>query len=255
MSHLVSHVFLLALFIVSIVYPPIIPPPECWLYAGWCEGLLLSWLCGMLLSQLSQTAENTGLAWIRVFLLVISATALICHLFAVAFQLNHNFLAWILLCNIQLAVEVAVGFIQLLEFLMLHHLFGPWAIIIKNLMKDLRHFAIILLLFHTTFSLSLTAICQPVPPETRHQCNYSVNSSNNNVSEPVMTPLNVCFALFCSLWLNRAKGHLDISFRPHSYLDSSCLWNLSGGDGDSAAQPAHCHDEQHIPEHPVSVGH
>ncbi|XP_026785883.3 transient receptor potential cation channel, subfamily N, member 1 [Pangasianodon hypophthalmus] len=182
MSHLVSHVFLLALFILTIVYPPMSPPSECRLIPGWCEWLLLTWLCGMLVSELSRTAERAGLAWIRVLLLVFSALAVFCHLLAVVLQSSHEAISRCLFArNFLLAVAMTLGFIQFLEFLMFHHLFGPWAIIITKLMKDLCRFATILLLFHTAFCLSLTAVCHPL---TGPQSNYSVNSSNKNVSDP-----------------------------------------------------------------------
>ncbi|XP_048059090.1 transient receptor potential cation channel, subfamily N, member 1 isoform X2 [Megalobrama amblycephala] len=53
MSHLVSHLFLLALFILTIVYPPINPLSQGRLVPGWSECLLLIWLCGMLVSELT----------------------------------------------------------------------------------------------------------------------------------------------------------------------------------------------------------
>lgn len=110
---------------------------------------------------------------------------------------------------------------------------------------------------HSTALSCLTATCQLVYPATGLQSNYSVISSNKNVHEPEMTPWMSCFAIFHSLRLNWSKGHSV--FRPFScqdsWLDSVCLWNLSGGDGDCAAQCAHCHDEQHIPVHPGSLRH
>ncbi|XP_050993076.1 transient receptor potential cation channel, subfamily N, member 1 isoform X2 [Labeo rohita] len=53
MSHLVSHVFLLALFILTIVYPPVNPVSQGHVVPGWSECLLLIWLCGMLVSELT----------------------------------------------------------------------------------------------------------------------------------------------------------------------------------------------------------
>ncbi|KAI7798397.1 transient receptor potential cation channel [Triplophysa rosa] len=196
MSHLVSHVFLLALFILTIVCPrsqaPLIP--------GWSECLLLIWLCGLLVSELTFPGERAGLAWIRLLLLGFSAAALLCHILAVLTQLcypAHEFHQHCLFArNVLLAVAMTLGFIQLLEFLTFHHLFGPWAIIIRDLIKDLCRFAVILMLFHTAFTLSLTALYQPV----YHPANPQDNSSANATDVAVPGPLNMSFLLFFALF-------------------------------------------------------
>lgn len=194
MSHLVSHVFLLALFILTIVYPPINPLSQGRLVPGWSECLLLIWLCGMLVSELTLPGERTGLAWIRLLLLGFSAAALLCHLLAVLSQRwPPAHLHCLFARNVLLAVAMTLGFIQLLEFLTFHHLFGPWAIIIRDLIKDLCRFAVILMLFHTAFTLSLTALCQPLYPP-------GVNSTVNATEARVPGPLNMSVLLFFALF-------------------------------------------------------
>ncbi|XP_067217780.1 transient receptor potential cation channel, subfamily N, member 1 [Chanodichthys erythropterus] len=195
MSHLVSHLFLLALFILTIVYPPINPLSQGRLVPGWSECLLLIWLCGMLVSELTLPGKRTGLAWIRLLLLGFSAAALLCHLLAV---LSHfwppTHLHFLFTRNVLLAVAMMLGFIQLLEFLTFHHLFGPWAIIIRDLIKDLCRFAVILMLFHTAFTLSLTALCQPLyPPDC---VNGTANATEVRGPDPLNISELLLFALF-----------------------------------------------------------
>ncbi|XP_051526903.1 transient receptor potential cation channel, subfamily N, member 1 [Myxocyprinus asiaticus] len=198
MSHLVSHVLLLALFILTIVYPPISPLSEGRLVPGWSECLLLIWLCGMLVSELTFPGERTGLAWIRLLLLGFSAAALLCHIMAVFSQWwPPAHLHCLFARNVLLAVAMTLGFIQLLEFLTFHHLFGPWAIIIRDLIKDLCRFAVILMLFHTAFTLSLTALCQPLyPPESLQDSNSTVNATEVTVPGPLNMSVLLFFALF-----------------------------------------------------------
>ncbi|KAG5842672.1 hypothetical protein ANANG_G00180100 [Anguilla anguilla] len=160
MSHLVSHIFLLCLFILSIVYPPVNPVYLGRLLPGWSEWLLLAWLSGMLVSELTQPGERAGMAWIRVLVLGFSAVGFFCHLLAFAFPAPDR-LHCLFARNIFLAVAMTLSFVQLLEFLTFHHLFGPWAIIIRDLMKDLGRFAVILVLFHTAFTMNLSAVYQP----------------------------------------------------------------------------------------------
>ncbi|XP_030644286.1 transient receptor potential cation channel, subfamily N, member 1 [Chanos chanos] len=205
MSHLVSHVFLLALFILTIVYPPVSPLALGRLLPGWSEWLLLAWLCGMLVSELTHPGERAGLAWIRLLLLGFSAAALICHLLAVMVQWwPPAHLHFLFARNVLLAVAMTLGFVQLLEFLTFHHLFGPWAIIIRDLMKDLGRFAVILALFHTAFTMSLSAVCQPVYPVANFHGNETVsNVTAEAVAEEgdqELSPLDVSVLLFFALF-------------------------------------------------------
>lgn len=161
------------------------------LIPGWYEWLLLIWLCGMLVSELRQRAKRTGFAWNRVFLLFFSAAAFFSHLLPDMFPSRQD------ASHVLLSVAVTLGIIQLLEFLMFHHLFGPWAIIIKNLMKDLCRFTVILLLFLMAFSLSFSAVCQPVSSKTQ---NDSLNFVSKNASELQINPLNIPVLLFFTLF-------------------------------------------------------
>lgn len=197
MSHLVSHVFLLALFILTIVYPPLSPLSQARLIPGWSECLLLIWLCGLLASELTFPGERAGLAWIRLLMLGFSAAALLCHVLAVFTQWwPPAHLHCLFARNVLLAVAMTLGFIQLLEFLTFHHLFGPWAIIIRDLIKDLCRFAVILMLFHTAFTLSLTALCQPLYPPSNPQDNSGANATDVSVPGPLNMSVLLFFALF-----------------------------------------------------------
>ncbi|GMR55553.1 hypothetical protein PMAYCL1PPCAC_25748, partial [Pristionchus mayeri] len=59
------------------------------------------------------------------------------------------------------AFALLFAFVEFLDFLTVHHLFGPWAIIIRDLMYDLTRFLVILMLFVAGFTLHVTSIFQP----------------------------------------------------------------------------------------------
>jgi len=52
--------------------------------------------------------------------------------------------------------------VQILDFLSFHHLFGPWAIIIGDLMKDLARFLVVLSIFVFGFSMQIVAMNHPI---------------------------------------------------------------------------------------------
>ncbi|KAJ8969600.1 hypothetical protein NQ317_011314, partial [Molorchus minor] len=65
-------------------------------------------------------------------------------------------------CRNQLfALSFVLACVQILDFLSFHHLFGPWAIIIGNLMKDLARFLAVLAIFVFGFSMQFVALNQP----------------------------------------------------------------------------------------------
>ncbi|XP_043543760.1 transient receptor potential cation channel, subfamily N, member 1 [Chiloscyllium plagiosum] len=199
MSHLVSHIFLLVLFILTIVYPPLSPTYEGRTLPGWNEWLLLAWLSGMLVSELTHPGERAGLAWIRVFILAFSAIAVFCHLLALAFR-DHDRLHCFFARNIFLAVAMTLCFVQFLEFLTFHHLFGPWAVIIRDLMKDLARFAVILALFHVAFTMQLSAVYQPVYPALLGSPSARNGTDSGGNSYDVQDPLDITVLLFFALF-------------------------------------------------------
>nr|XP_014353437.1 PREDICTED: ankyrin-1-like [Latimeria chalumnae] len=199
MSYLVSHIFLLVLFIITIVYPPLSPIYKGRMIPYWNEWLLLVWLSGMLVSELTHPGERAGLAWIRVFVLGFSAVAFFCHLLAFAFD-DTDRLHCLFARNIFLSVAMTLCFVQFLEFLTFHHLFGPWAIIIRDLMKDLTRFTVILVLFHLAFTMHLSAVYQPVYPEPVIDPSLGNGTGNAGMSSAIQDPVDVTVILFFSLF-------------------------------------------------------
>ncbi|CAJ0580832.1 unnamed protein product, partial [Mesorhabditis spiculigera] len=170
--HIVSHVYftvLLTTVVLNITHKmyevtSIIPNPVEW--------LLLLWLSGNLVSELSNVGGGSGLGIVKVMILMLSAAAAAIHVLAFllpAIVMTHldseeklHFARTMLYLKNQLfAFALLFAFVQYLDFLTVHHLFGPWAIIIRDLMYDLARFLVILLLFIAGFTLHVTSIFQP----------------------------------------------------------------------------------------------
>lgn len=170
MSLVVSHVYLILFLCMTTVITEFIEQfianPS--LIPRWYEWFLLAWLSGLLLSEITNPEDRAGLGYIRVVILVLAAIAFALHVIAFGFMerrrqeliyVRNQLLAWCLL----------LAFAQILEFLIFHHLFGPWAIIIRDLMKDLVRFMVILLIFLVGFMLHLAAVYQPVYDKTGNE--------------------------------------------------------------------------------------
>lgn len=166
MSYLVSHLFFIILLVGTIINPwlPIyrwtnlLPPIHEW--------LLLLWFCGILSTTISNPPDKAGFGSIKLVNLVIGFTAISVHIIGAIF-LPDDLIPYILFTRNQLlALVLLLSFVELLNFLTFHHLFGPWAVIIQDLMKDMMRFLVIMGIFLVGFSLTVSAIYVPVfePP-------------------------------------------------------------------------------------------
>uniref|UniRef100_A0A0M3IKZ0 Ion_trans domain-containing protein n=1 Tax=Ascaris lumbricoides TaxID=6252 RepID=A0A0M3IKZ0_ASCLU len=170
--HIVSHVYftmLLTVVVLNLTHKiyevtSIVPNPVEW--------VLLLWLSGNLVSELSNVGGGSGLGIVKVLILVLSTAAIAVHIMAFALpalfmqhldndERLHFARTMLYLKNQLFAFALLFAFVEFLDFLTVHHLFGPWAIIIRDLMYDLTRFLVILLLFIAGFTLHVTSIFQP----------------------------------------------------------------------------------------------
>lgn len=197
MSYLVSHIYLIALYILVVVYPL----QEIWesysLLPHWYEWLLLAWLSGLVVSQLTNPEDRAGLGWIKVIIIGVSCIGVSIHLLAFAFTGDAR-LECIYIRNQFFGLALMLCFVQLMDFLSFHHLFGPWAIIIRDLMKDLIRFLVILCIFMTGFTLQLSAAYQPVTEPTAPDLRLGdgVGAGGATNKDPLGTFELLFFALF-----------------------------------------------------------
>lgn len=199
LCHLVSHIYFTALLIVEIlaIYQPIYATKEIW--PNPIEWVLLLWLSGLLVAELSQPGSRTGLGVLKIAILFFAAIAVMMHVAAFIFpdyiwQFNNpdeqsrTIYSMLYIKNQFFALVCLMCFVGFLEFLTVHHLFGPWAIIIRDLMYDLMRFLVILLLFIIGFTMHVTSIFQPAFE--------SSDESQAQLAQPLQTLEMLFFALF-----------------------------------------------------------
>ncbi|VBB32268.1 unnamed protein product [Acanthocheilonema viteae] len=195
--HIVSHIYftiLLTIVVLSLTHKiyevrSIVPNPVEW--------LLLLWLSGNLVSELSNVGGGSGLGIVKVLILILSAIAIAVHVLAFVLpilfmhHLNddekmHFVRTMLYLKNQLFALALLFSFVEFLDFLTVHHLFGPWAIIIRDLM-----FLVILLLFIAGFTLHVTSIFQPA-----YQPANADDAQWMRLSSPEQTLEMLFFSLF-----------------------------------------------------------
>jgi hypothetical protein len=155
---LISHLYFMLLFVFMLVIPWGKSSDD--LIPAWYEILLLFWLCGLVLTELTDPKNSRGLGRVPLFVISLSAIGILIHLFAIPFESGTR--VNLLYARNQLfAIAMFLTFVQLLDFLTFHHLFGPWGVIIGNLMQDLARFVVILLIFILGFTVHIAAVTKP----------------------------------------------------------------------------------------------
>lgn len=160
MSYLTSHVYLMLFLLIAGITPPYSVIRKNLLPYSY-EWILLVWLSGLLLFELTNPSDKSGLGWIKVMVLLFSIFGVGVHLMGILF-VDREYWPTLMYCRNQLfALSFVLACVQILDFLSFHHLFGPWAIIIGNLMKDLARFLAVLAIFVFGFSMQFVALNQP----------------------------------------------------------------------------------------------
>ncbi|CAD6208853.1 GSCOCG00010682001-RA-CDS, partial [Cotesia congregata] len=159
MSYLTSHVYLMVLLLLVGIIPPFAVMRSNLLPYSyeWC---LLVMLSGLLLFELTNPSDKSGLGWIKLAVLLFSITGVGLHLAAWTIVDKYYWPTLLYLRNQLFALSFLLACVQILDFLSFHHLFGPWAIIIGNLMKDLARFLAVLAIFVFGFSMHFVALNQ-----------------------------------------------------------------------------------------------
>lgn len=159
MSYLTSHIYLMIhLMIVGItpLYPVVRPS----LFPYWYEWGLLIMLSGLLLFELTNPSDKSGLGSIKILVLLFGIVGVSVHVSSMAF-VHKTYWPTLLYCRNQFfALSFLLACVQILDFLSFHHLFGPWAIIIGDLLKDLARFLAVLAIFVFGFSMHIVALNQ-----------------------------------------------------------------------------------------------
>lgn len=159
MSYLTSHIFLMLLLMVVGITPiyPVVRPS---LLPYWYEWALLVWLSGLLLFELTNPSDKSGLGSIKILVLLFGMAGVGVHVSGLTF-VAKTYWPTLMYCRNQcFALSFLLACVQILDFLSFHHLFGPWAIIIGNLLQDLARFLAVLAIFVFGFSMHIVALNQ-----------------------------------------------------------------------------------------------
>lgn len=179
MSYLTSHIYLMIhLMFVGIM--PLYPVVRPSLLPYWYEWGLLVWLSGLLLFELTNPSDKSGLGSIKILVLLFGIVGVGCHVAGMTLIEKAYWPTLMYIRNQFFALSFLLACVQILDFLSFHHLFGPWAIIIGDLLKDLARFLAVLAIFVFGFSMHIVALNQSfanLTPEEIRRLQRTVNQA------------------------------------------------------------------------------
>ncbi|KAJ4447024.1 hypothetical protein ANN_09012 [Periplaneta americana] len=200
MSYLTSHIYLMVFLLltgVTPVYPTVRPK----LLPYWYEWVLLVWLSGLLLFELTNPSDKTGLGWIKLCVLLFGVFGVGVHSFAMTGLLEKKYWPTVMYMRNQLfSMSFLFACVQILDFLSFHHLFGPWAIIIGNLMKDLARFLAVLAIFVFGFSMNMVSLNQPFTAPSKTVLKKEKSKFSDTFGEVLFTPIEAFEQLFFAVF-------------------------------------------------------
>lgn len=138
------------------------------------------WLSGLLLFELTNPSDKSGLGSIKVLVLLFGVVGVGCHVAGMTFVEKAYWPTLMYVRNQFFALSFLLACVQILDFLSFHHLFGPWAIIIGDLLKDLARFLAVLAIFVFGFSMHIVALNQSfhnLTPDDIKRLQRQVNSA------------------------------------------------------------------------------
>ncbi|XP_045533484.1 serine/threonine-protein phosphatase 6 regulatory ankyrin repeat subunit B [Pieris brassicae] len=216
MSYLTSHIYLmilLALVAITPIYNSIFRES---LVPRWYEWILLIWLSGLLLFELTNPSDKSGLGWIKIAVLLLGMVGVATHVVGWIFVLPKYWPTLMYCRNQFFALSFLLACVQILDFLSFHHLFGPWAIIIGDLMKDLGRFLAVLAIFVFGFSMHIVALNQPFRNINKPEDNkYARTARRKLFSDVTMNPVFsfelLFFAVFGQTTTEQTRVHRNDS--------------------------------------------
>ncbi|KAK2558333.1 Ankyrin-1 [Acropora cervicornis] len=136
---LISHLYLILILCLTVVVP--------WKYSGnylaphWFDYFLYLWIIGMLIAEFSSERVRSGLGWFPTIVVLLVLFSELLRVIAVGYDTDQR-LEIVFARNQFLGAAVMLSVLQLLDFLSIHRLFGPWGVIIGHLpleMPDTEH--------------------------------------------------------------------------------------------------------------------
>ena len=159
LCYLTGHIYFVLFLSLTAVIPPD-PTVRDSLFPTWYEVVSLLWYSGNFLSLLTNPPAKGGLSWVKPLIVALGVIATIIHIAAI-FVPSHYWSLLIYIRNIHLGATLLLCWIQVLDFLAFHPLFGPWAIIIGECLMDVGKFVVVLALFVMGYSMLASTMNQP----------------------------------------------------------------------------------------------
>ena len=147
------------------------------------------------------------MSWAKYVLVILGVVSYIVH--GVGIFLDSEWYSFVIYVrNMFYGTSLLVATILILDFLSFHHLFGPWAIIIGELLLDVGKFVVVLSLFIAGYSLMMSSMNLPFGFEKDYQDNTNRSLGVNFItvffsnSYSVVSNCSTCTPIYLAFFSN-----------------------------------------------------
>ena len=159
LAYLTAHIYFMLFLCLVAVLPPHSTVRES-LIPYWYEIVVAFWYFGNGLAVFTNPGAKGGLSWVKPLIVFLGAVGFLIH--GAAFFVPSDYWSIMMYCRNQfIGTTLLFCWIQILDFLAFHPLFGPWAIIIGECLLDVGKFVVVLSLFMWGFAMLGATMNQP----------------------------------------------------------------------------------------------
>ena len=159
LAYLTGHIYFMLFLCLVAVLPPHSTNRDS-LFPHWYEMVAAAWYFGNGLAHFTNPGAKGGLAWVKPLIVFLGVIAFAIHFSAIFIHSDY----WSIMMYIRnqfVGITLLFCWIQILDFLAFHPLFGPWAIIIGECLLDVGKFVVVLSLFVFGYAMLGSTMNQP----------------------------------------------------------------------------------------------
>ena len=159
LAYLTSHIYFMMFLCLVAVLPPHSTVRDS-LFPHWYEMVVAAWYFGLGLAHFTNPGAKGGLAWVKPLIVFLGFCGFLIH-FAAVFVPPEYWSIMMYSRNQFVGITLLFCWIQILDFLAFHPLFGPWGIIIGECLLDVGKFVVVLSLFMWGYAMLGATMNQP----------------------------------------------------------------------------------------------
>jgi hypothetical protein len=176
LAYLTGHIYFMLFLCLTAVLPPH-STVRTSLFPHWYEMVVAAWYIGNGLAHYTNPGAKGGLSWVKPLIVFLGLCGFLIH-FSAVFVSSDYWSIMMYIRNQFIGTTLLFCWVQILDFLAFHPLFGPWSIIIGECLLDVGKFVVVLSLFMWGYAMLGATMNQPFGLPTDYIDDPELNPNN-----------------------------------------------------------------------------